>query len=140
MENPLGLRAHHLLCVHGFRGMGYSPGFVANLAEIVRRFREEPGLRIQVLRNLDAICTACPSNGGDICEQERRDGHIRAMDDRVIRKLGLKAGEIYDRDELVERTAARVRPDDLDILCRGCEWLSYGVCKEGIAALRLSRS
>lgn len=139
MNRPLRLRAHHLLCVHGFRGMGYNPGFVDNLAAIVYRFQNEPGLQIQILRNLDAVCAACPSNGGDICEQERRDRHIQAMDDRVIRRLELAEGEVYDRDDLVERTASRIRPEDLDILCRGCEWLPYGVCKEGLASLRRRR-
>ncbi|MFC3885973.1 hypothetical protein ACFOU2_21845 [Bacillus songklensis] len=32
--------------------------------------------------------------------------------------------------------ARYVNPDDLDYLCEGCSWLSYGVCKEGIASLK----
>ncbi|MDI3257912.1 MAG: DUF1284 domain-containing protein [Kyrpidia sp.] len=136
MDRPLRLRAHHLLCIHGFRGMGYDDEFVVNMSEIVRRFHGEPELQIQVLNNLDAVCSACPSNGGDVCERERRDRHIQAMDGRVIEKLGLTAGGIYTRDELVRRTAAAVAPEDLDVLCQGCRWLPCGVCKEGMAALR----
>lgn len=58
------------------------------------------------------------------------------MDFNVIRQLGLIDGAVYNKSYLVQLTAEKVEPDDLDYLCKGCSWLSYGVCKEGIADLR----
>ncbi|MFP3361855.1 DUF1284 domain-containing protein, partial [Planococcus sp. SIMBA_143] len=54
----------------------------------------------------------------------------------VIHHLGLKPGEVYMKSELINTTAQKVKPEDLDHLCEGCSWLEYGVCKDGIEALR----
>jgi hypothetical protein len=58
------------------------------------------------------------------------------MDERVLAHLGLEKEKSYLKSMLVALTAARVTPDDLDHLCKGCSWLPYGVCKEGIEELR----
>lgn len=135
---PLRLRGHHLLCVHGFRGMGYSPSFVEKMKEIVKEIRnEEKDFPIQVVVALDEACSACPHHGESTCQASpRSNDHVVAMDRRVIKHLGLEENKIYWKSELLQRTAASVRPDDLDHLCANCSWLPYGVCKEGIANVR----
>ncbi|MBB6283658.1 MULTISPECIES: DUF1284 domain-containing protein [Geobacillus] len=135
---PLRLRGHHLLCVHGFRGMGYSPSFVEKMWEIVKRIRdEEDDFPIEVVAALDEACVACPHHGETTCEAgPNSDDHVRSLDGNVIRHLGLEAGKVYQKSELIRRTAEMVEPDDLDHLCRHCSWLPYGVCKEGIANVR----
>ncbi|CAM4053850.1 DUF1284 domain-containing protein [Mesobacillus zeae] len=136
------LRGHHLLCVHGFRGMGYSPGFVRRMAEIVADIRDESkDFYIKTVEAFDDACMACPHQGMEECEAgEGSNEHVLEMDGRVLRHLGLQHGKSYLKSELILLTAEKVIPDDLDTLCANCSWLSYGVCKKGIADLRKKHS
>ncbi|MBE3563088.1 MAG: DUF1284 domain-containing protein [Hydrogenibacillus schlegelii] len=134
---PLVLRAHHLLCIHGFRGMGYSAEFVATMARIVAAMRAPAPLPVRVVRGLDTACLSCPHHGETTCEASpTSEAHVLGIDDRVLARLDLVPGRVYEKAELIRRTRERVRPEDLDELCAGCSWLSYGVCQEGIARLR----
>lgn len=132
------LRGHHLLCIQGFRGAGYSEEFVENMKEIVAEFRnEELDFPIKVLVGFDNACMACPHRGERICEaNEGSQKHVLSMDQKVIKHLGLTSGRIYQKSTLYEVVATKVEPADLDELCKGCSWLQYGVCKEGIAEMK----
>jgi hypothetical protein len=134
----LVLRGHHLLCVHGFRGMGYSPDFVEKMRGIVEQIRDDRvDFPIKVVAALDDTCSVCPNKGKTTCEaSEGSNEHVLSMDHKVIHQLGLIDGAIYNKSFLVQLTAEKVKPGDLDYICKGCSWLSYGVCKEGIAAIR----
>ncbi|MCX8045624.1 MAG: DUF1284 domain-containing protein [Anoxybacillus gonensis] len=132
------LRGHHLLCVHGFQGMGYSESFVEKMSEIVAFMRDEhTDGPIRVIAALDEACYACPHHGVDRCEADAESNdHVLAMDRRVLNHLQLEENGVYMKSTLIERTKRAVEPDDLDVLCAGCSWLSYGVCKEGIRKLK----
>ncbi|QQE75824.1 DUF1284 domain-containing protein [Brevibacillus composti] len=135
---PITLRGHHLLCVHGFRGMGYSPAFVAKMSEVVEKIRDVgQDFSIRVVQGLDDTCQFCPNKGENRCEASSdSEAHVQQLDQNVIQQLGIAAGEVYLKSELIRWTKERVHPDDLARLCEGCSWYSYGVCQEGIAALR----
>jgi uncharacterized protein len=132
------LRGHHLLCVQGFRGMGYSDDFVKRMKEIVTDIRDdEQDFSIRVIAGLDNACSACPHHGETICEAGAGSNeHVLTMDNKVIKHLDLKESGSYQKSELLPLVAEKVDPDDLDYLCQGCSWLHYGVCKEGIAELK----
>ena len=132
------LRGHHLLCVHGFKGMGYSPEFITRMTEIVNDIRDqEKDFMIRVVAAFDDACMACPHRGKTGCEAaEGSNDHVLSMDEKVIRHLGLEPGKAYKKSELLALTAEKVEPGNLDHLCAGCSWLRYGVCKEGIRAIR----
>jgi hypothetical protein len=134
----LMLRGHHLLCVHGFRGMGYSPEFVKKMSSVVEEIRDDSNdFQIKVVAALDDTCGACPHKGKTTCEaNEDSNEHVLSMDHNVIQHLGLSEGTVYKKSFLVQLTAEKVEPNDLDLICKGCSWLPYGVCKEGISELR----
>ena len=135
------LRGHHLLCVHGFQGMGYSPEFVVKMGTIVEDIRnEKKDFPIRVVATLDDACTACPHNGGTICiASDGSDHHVKTMDQKGIEHLKLEKDKLYRKSKLVEWTAKMVQPDDLDYLCKDCSWLPYGVCKAGIQKLKTNQ-
>ncbi|MFD1737571.1 DUF1284 domain-containing protein [Bacillus salitolerans] len=133
------LRGHHLLCVHGFRGMGYSPDFVRKMGDIVEEIKdEEYDFPIKVVIGLDETCSVCPHKGEDFCNKdEDSQAHVIQLDTRVTNHLGLEHGKSYSKNEIVSLVGKEVQPSDLDYLCEGCSWLSYGVCKEGISQLNI---
>ncbi len=114
--------------------MGYSEGFVASLAAIVGRLRDEPGVRVRVRVGSDAVCRACSSLSAGGCT--RYGMSVVHQDARVADVLGVASGDEMTWDALRARVREAVAPDDLSDLCAGCPWLGYGVCAEGIADLR----
>lgn len=132
------LRGHHLLCIQGFRGMGYDEDFVKNMGEIVKEIQNENlDFPIRVVAGFDNACMSCPNRGERICEaNEGSQKHVLSMDMKVINHLGLIVGKNYQKTVLLKLVASKVEPDDLDFLCKGCSWLQYGLCKDGIAKMK----
>jgi len=132
------LRGHHVLCIHGFQGMGYSPEFIEKMSDIVRdMLNEQVTFPVKVVQDLDVACFSCPNRGDGFCNAgEDSDDHVRELDTRVMESLGISHGDIFDKNELIRLTARSIQPEDLDYICEGCSWLSYGVCKEGIRTLK----
>ena len=60
------LRPHHGMCLAYFKGEGYSGGFTAHMAEMLKLFLS--GKRIRLHVDTDEICSACPNNQDGICE------------------------------------------------------------------------
>jgi len=140
MKRTVVLRGHHLLCVHGFQGMGYSPEFVKKMAEIVAFIRDEQiDFPIKVVNELDETCLVCPHSRAGICNAPKANEFVQNLDSKVLTHLQIEKNQLYYKEELVSLVAEKVKPDDLDFLCEGCSWLFYGVCKEGIKALREKR-
>ena len=54
------IRGHTLLCLQGFRGEGYSAGFIENMTELHRDLNENPDRWVEVVEAPDAFCAACP--------------------------------------------------------------------------------
>lgn len=118
--------------------MGYSPEFVVKMGEIVQSIRDpQQDFFIQVVRGFDDTCWVCPNKGSDRCEADpHSEEHVQLLDHKVMTHLGLEDGKVYRKSELVALTSQKVSPNDLDDLCAGCSWLSYGVCKEGIQQVK----
>ncbi len=131
------LRAHHLLCLLGFRGLGYSPQFVANMDGIAERLRSFPETLIEIVRQPDDVCSPCPFLGEEGCQdkgpgsEERR----RDQDKAVMDRLNIKAGERLSWLEIRERIHPAISPQDLYVICHDCQWLPLGYCVEGLKEL-----
>jgi uncharacterized protein len=128
------LRPHHLLCVLGFQGKGYSDDFTANMAGIVDKLRapDGDGVQIEVTVTADSICAPCPHKAGEGCV---KDAQIRALDQRHAQALGLVGGTRLSWGQAQARIVENVAPGSLAALCAGCQWLPYGLCEDGLARL-----
>lgn len=135
---PIRLRGHTLLCLRGFRGEGYSPGFVSNMADIHETLAGDPNRQIEVIASPDAVCGACPHQQGSGCtlNGERSETEMAAQDREVMRRLGLRVGDRLQWGELLEWIQASVRGEQLSSICGNCRWLPLGYCGEGIDRLR----
>lgn len=122
------LRGHHLFCLLGFRGMGYSEEFVENMTHVHQTLRKYPQTRIQLVHGPDQLCEKYPHSGEYHCQ----DNGIYEMDAAIIDKLGLEIGQILSWKEVEARIQQNVNASDIQTICKFCSWRSYGVCEEGI--------
>ncbi len=136
------IRGHHLLCMLGFRGHGYTVLFTGNLERIITQLARSADLRIVLTASCDAICAACPHMDGDICAKPGGSGPaVVALDEAVLDRIEMAAGDCATVSGVYERVAQSVDVDEIGTrLCVGCEWLDVGFCTSGLARLKSSGS
>jgi nucleoside-triphosphatase len=132
------LRAHHILCIQGFRGKGYSEKFVANFASIVEQLTVNKDTRIKLIAGPDDICRCCPYFGENGCHRSGSDAERSSqhMDSQVLHKLGLKPGARLSWGKILQELKAGIDPEDLAHICAGCPWVDYNYCLEGLKNLK----
>jgi hypothetical protein len=132
------LRAHHLLCTLGFRGLGYSKEYVDNMSRIVDQMRSSPEGLIEIVAEPDDICTPCPFLEEKGCQEKGPESEelVRRRDHTVMGMLNVVAGERITWAELKKRIRSSISPEDLEEICRDCQWLPQGYCMEGLKKLR----
>lgn len=127
------LRPHHLLCIQGFRGQGYSPTFIANLARLKDMLNELPETMIEIADGADDICSFCPHLDRDVCM--RPGQRVNELDGRVLERLGIMAGDTGSWADLTTSVRDKIDGDSLKELCHGCSWLDLGFCARGVEQL-----
>jgi hypothetical protein len=128
----LDLRAHHLLCLHGFRGLGYSPEFVTNMQQVVEALSRDAVL-VEVGLGPDVICQPCPHL---VDRPPCADPAGTARDRLVLAALEVSPGTVKPWREWQERVAGRISPARLTEICEDCSWFPAGYCRAGLEALR----
>lgn len=133
----LEIRAHNLLCIQGFIGLGYSEKFVANMTKIVDELRSNPETKVKISVSPDNICSACPhlSDQGCTLKGEGHELHMRRQDLDVLKRLGCKEGEALQWSEIIRRIAKNITGSELTKICGQCPWLPSGLCARGIDRL-----
>ncbi|MFC0211473.1 DUF1284 domain-containing protein [Paenibacillus chartarius] len=132
MERTVKLRGHHLLCMLGYRGMGYSPAYAENMSAVHERLRAKPGTEIELVAGPDDLCVCFPADKPYHCDADS----VHRKDALVLAHLGFKLGETMPWAEVLRRVAERVRPEHIPQWCATCPWLSYGVCEEGVRIVK----
>ncbi|GGI99813.1 hypothetical protein GCM10010885_06360 [Alicyclobacillus cellulosilyticus] len=126
------LRGHHLLCLLGYRGMGYSAAFTANMTRIHATLRRQPDTLVELVDGPDDLCDHFPPDQPRHCE----DGNVQRRDAAVLAQSGLSPGDMRPWRELEVVLGARFVPADIPRLCSTCPWLPYGVCEDGLRRIR----
>ena len=122
------LRGHHLFCLLGYKGMGYSQEYVENMTKLHQSLRDEPETWVQLIEGPDHLCEKYPNSGEYHCQ----DRHIDNRDRVILEKLGLKVGQILKWKDIEDSIRKNVVPSDIGIVCETCSWRSFGVCEEGV--------
>ena len=143
-EKPgaLRLRQRHVLCavgfepVEGIRAFGHGDAMISNMARIVREQLRAPGgeaVMVTIADSADSFCAPCAYRVGRDCRMQGRALRIDAAHGET---LGIAPGDRMAWGALLGRVRDRVAADDLDIICEGCPWLPFDVCKRGVSRLR----
>lgn len=126
------IRGHHLLCLVGFRGLGYSKEHADAMWRAKRQLFSSPSsIQVILQTSPDDICKACPWLKDGTCHwgNEAKEAKVSSRDHHTLSRLGLKCGVAYRSEEVRERLGLLSKKDILHI-CNGCHWLSYGYCLE----------
>ena len=136
LAHPLEIRAHHLLCLLGFRGSGYSQEFVEKMGKVANELHLSSTFPIAVLAQCDVICVSCPHNKDNKCQKKvDSESKAEARDLEVLRRLGFAVGAQMPVEKVWVRIKARLTPDDIVEICQGCEWLELGYCADSLDRL-----
>jgi uncharacterized protein len=136
------LRAHHLLCLLGYVGRGYSPAFIANYDIIADRLGSGEG--IQIVSGPDDICAPLLGEPEPHCLREsaaERD-RLAARDVGDLLARPIRAGVRLDLDAAI---LARMRQAFSTGLtrkaCQGCSWaeLCSTIAESGYRDTRVQR-
>jgi len=122
------LRGHHLFCLLGYRGMGYSKEYVENMTRLHQTLRDNPGTWIQIVKGPDQLCDKYPNSGEYHC----LDKNIDERDAVILEKMDIKVGQFLKWKDIKSHIKRHVVPTDIHNVCETCSWRSYGVCEEGI--------
>lgn len=91
------LRGHHLICLHFFKGEGYSEHFIENTYNVLKN------PKMQVVDGADDICAKCPHlENGKCISNEYSDEDIRAQDREALRLLRLEPGAIVEWEKVAD--------------------------------------
>ncbi|WP_084789736.1 DUF1284 domain-containing protein [Methanobacterium congolense] len=123
VSDPMRIRAHHLLCMQGFQGYGYSKEFAEAMALVVEHVLGSNNLELEITANCDEICIHCPHNVDYICKDHGADENIKRMDETVLQKLGIIEGSNVESGIIFEyvNETFRTREDAREV-CGDCIW------------------
>ncbi|MCL7748662.1 DUF1284 domain-containing protein [Halalkalibacter alkaliphilus] len=122
------LRGHHLFCLLGYRGMGYSREYVENMTQLHQTLRENPDTWIQLVEGPDDLCDKYPNSGEYHCHSK----NIYEKDIAILAKMELKIGQIVKWKYIESCIRKHTIPTDIKIICETCSWRSFGYCEEGV--------
>ena len=114
------LRGHHLLCLLGFQGYGYSEDFVSNMTHINEK-RKSKDCIITLINEADDICSSCPNLKDNFCENEKQNEIIVKMDDEILSHFNSK--KEYNSVELFKEVSLKFNTlKSVENVCNNCKW------------------
>lgn len=120
------IRPHHLLCIQGFQGYGYSSEFTKNMRNIIDYINsKENKVCLQIVITCDDICEKCPNNQNHKCVCEE----VNIMDKKVIEELSLKEGQVLESvgKEVFSKVNKNLKNSmKCNYICGKCSW--HNVC------------
>ena len=144
LKSPLQIRAHNLLCLQGFEGLGYSKEFVAQMRRVARILRMNPDMNIQVITGVDILCEHCPHNYRGRCTADDPEDQpvpmdtpdqATLMDKRVLSWLDIGENDVQFWGQILYKIGRLVDSSAMDILCGDCRWRKYDFCANALDEL-----
>ena len=118
------IRGHHLLCMRGFQGLGYSETFVQKMTDVIDMFFNQPEKEVEIAAESDEICIACPHDCNNVCSKhDDSDEEVKKQDHKVLDVLGVSPGTRKTIKELNTLVDEKINSFPvIKEICRECEW------------------
>ncbi|WPC43490.1 DUF1284 domain-containing protein [Clostridium sp. JS66] len=121
----LVLRAHHLLCIQGYEGNGYSFEFTKNMDRVVNNLSDN--MYVKIVMMVDDICVKCPHKlKDDTCKSQEK---VFELDFKVLNELNLIVNRTYLYKDILNSIRENLSYEKFQEICGSCQWFSYGYCK-----------
>ncbi len=120
----MNLRPHHLLCLLGFQGYGYSQPFVDNLLSIFNAILNNPDIQITIKVGCDDICAFCPHLQNNICLRDNSsEKNVLQMDHQVLSLINIAAGNKFPASQIFLILKQKLSQRDVTKnICGLCQW------------------
>ena len=112
------LRAHHLICLHFYRGEGYDRDFIENLETVLKDASVNGVLLVE---GCDDVCRACPSQKEGVCTAEPGGEEKIQRLDRLAKDLLKPVDQALNWSE-IKRQIPNILKDWKTGACESCEW------------------
>ena len=139
---PVRLRGHHFLCILTYRGYGYTPGFVANMTDIVAGIGR--GRPVQLVEGPDAICGGLSAEDRRTCSHDCGRAETLELDRLAVEEVSNLLGtDIGGQTTIDKAMVARLRDafatHSIRSACRRCPWSEFctEIAAEGFAQTKL---
>lgn len=118
----MNLRPHHALCLHFFRGKGYSQAFIENMTNIKKSLEENPEITLRC--DADALCKPCPHRvGTSSCHAIEKVQHY---DQAVLSLCHLEENISLSWRKLEESVQTHIlQPKKREQVCGDCQWTEF---------------
>jgi len=123
------LRAHHLLCLQGYEGKGYSPEFVTEMSKLATMFAQAPDTTFTLINGADDICRNCPHLVDEKCIHPNPP---EPQDAKVIKYFDLVIGEQYSYKAATDIIKQKINADIFMDICGTCDWNSATQCRSAL--------
>ena len=121
-SEPIRIRAHHLLCILGFKGIGYSKEFTENMAGITENILQNTFSFIKVIIGVDCICECCPHCHDEKCNVASYSSNsVMKMDSLALQNLGIQPGTIISSKYIIS-LAMNLNREEVYEICGKCSW------------------
>ena len=123
----LKIRPHHFLCMKAFIGRGYNKNFTENMINTINILKENKNQKIEVIVELDKLCSKCPNNIKD--KACKTNESVVQMDKKVMNYFNIKPG-IYEYGEIINLIYNNINEDIIEDICENCSWYKLTNCKD----------
>lgn len=121
----LTLRAHHLLCLQGFQGLGYNTDLTNAFSEAKNKITINPNLKIKVVLQNDDLCLSCPHHHETLTchKDEEADQRMKQRDSATLTILQKNENDIETWNEWQNLIHKQLTNKSLaQKTCFNCEW------------------
>lgn len=115
----MNLRPHHALCLHFFRGKGYSQDFIENMTQIKKSLEENPDITLQC--EADVLCKPCPHRvGTSSCDAMDK---VQRYDTALLSLCQLEENSSLSWQNLEKLVQNHIlHPNKREQVCGDCQW------------------
>ena len=112
------LRAHHLICLHFYRGEGYDRDFIENLETVLK---DASANGVLLVEGCDDVCRVCPSQKEGVCTAEPGGEEKIQRLDRLAKSLLKPENKVLSWSEIKAQIPAIIG-EWKNLACESCEW------------------